>query len=94
MLQPEEPQLVEDPIPISQNHLYTTLDNLQVVEATDKNTGTGYPSPSAKLDTSMHKTSIIPRISFSTDQNLRIVKLLTKAGLVREEHVALLIFPI
>ncbi|GBN33738.1 hypothetical protein AVEN_265696-1 [Araneus ventricosus] len=51
-------------------------------------TGPEYNSTSAKSDSFVHKCRIIPSTTFSPDDNPPIVRLYTKVGVFREEHIA------
>ncbi|GBN42474.1 hypothetical protein AVEN_32437-1 [Araneus ventricosus] len=57
----------------------------------DRHTGSNHNS--AKSGIFVHKFRIIPSATFSPDDNPTIFRFYTKAGLVREEHVAPKLFP-
>ncbi|GBM54458.1 hypothetical protein AVEN_150612-1 [Araneus ventricosus] len=78
----------EDLIPISMSRQCSIPDDVQVDAAIDRHTGPDHNSASAKSDIFVHICRIFPSSTFSSADDLPIIRLYTKAGLVREEHVA------
>ncbi|GBM48396.1 hypothetical protein AVEN_1124-1 [Araneus ventricosus] len=78
----------EDLIPSLLSRKCSIPDKIQNGVAIDRLTIPDHNCVSTKWDTFVRKCRIIPSATFSSDDNPPIVRLHTKAGLVREEHVA------